>query len=92
MGEELPAEVPCNGHHGQSRGGGGGGDRDRSGDRVLDIYPLSCYYFGSKDSALAAEAGDFRDETPAESVERMKIKFVTLPRLRMFWFLGLQFS
>lgn len=43
-----------------------GGGRDHS--PVLDIYPLSCYYFGSKDVV------SFREETLADRVLRMKSK------------------
>lgn len=49
-------------NHMADNGGGGGGDQSR----VLDIYPLSSYYFGSKD-ALA-----FKDETLADRIQRMK--------------------
>ncbi|KAL2534317.1 Pre-mRNA cleavage factor Im 25 kDa subunit 1 [Abeliophyllum distichum] len=36
---------------------------------VLDIYPLSCYYFGSKDAV------PLRNETVADRVLRMKAKY-----------------
>lgn len=36
----------------------------------FDIYPLSGYYFGSKDAI------PFKDETLADRVQRMKSKFV----------------
>lgn len=44
----------------------GANDDDHS--RVVDIYPLSCYYFGTK------EAVAFGDETLADRVLRMKAK------------------
>ncbi|KAI6679687.1 hypothetical protein NL676_033568 [Syzygium grande] len=50
--------------HAAADGGGSGGGGDQG--RVLDIYPLSSYYFGSKD-ALA-----FKEETLADRVQRMK--------------------
>lgn len=37
---------------------------------VLDIYPLNHYYFGSK------EALRFKEETLADRVLRMKLKYV----------------
>jgi hypothetical protein len=37
--------------------------------RQLDIYPLSCYYFGSK------EAIPLKDETLADRVQRLKSKY-----------------
>ncbi|XP_041006161.1 pre-mRNA cleavage factor Im 25 kDa subunit 1 isoform X1 [Juglans microcarpa x Juglans regia] len=37
--------------------------------RVIDIFPLSCYYFGSK------EAAPFKDETLADRVQRMKSNY-----------------
>lgn len=51
------------------------GDRSSSGDssnHVLDIYPLSCYYFGSKDPLL------LKDETLADRILRMKSKSLSL--------------
>jgi hypothetical protein len=44
-----------------------GSDQNHGG--VIDIYPLSCYYFGSK------EAGPFKDETLADRTQRMKSKY-----------------
>lgn len=41
---------------------------DQSND-VIDIYPLSSYYFGSK------EASPFKDETLADRIQRMKFKY-----------------
>ncbi|XP_048133764.1 pre-mRNA cleavage factor Im 25 kDa subunit 1-like [Rhodamnia argentea] len=58
---EMQGDVTV---HDRTAGGGGGGGGDQS--RVLDIYPLSSYYFGSKD-ALA-----FKEETLADRVNRMK--------------------
>lgn len=49
---------------------GGGSDQSHG---VIDIYPLSCYYFGSK------EALPFKDETLADRIQRMKSKY-TLQR------------
>ena len=43
--------------------------RERSESLVIDIYPLSNYYFGSK------EAIPFKDETLADRVLRMKSKY-----------------
>lgn len=37
----------------------------------VDIYPLSCYYFGSKDAAIP-----FKDHSLADRLQRMKFKFV----------------
>lgn len=51
------------------------GDRSSSGDssnHVLDIYPLSCYYFGSKDPLL------LKEETLADRILRMKSKSLSL--------------
>lgn len=48
------------------------GDRSSSGDssnHVLDIYPLSCYYFGSKDPLL------LKEETLADRILRMKSNY-----------------
>ncbi|CAK9144151.1 unnamed protein product [Ilex paraguariensis] len=42
---------------------------DHSHSNVLNIYPLSCYYFGSK------EAVPFEDETIADRVHRMKSNY-----------------
>ncbi|XP_073150373.1 pre-mRNA cleavage factor Im 25 kDa subunit 1 isoform X5 [Henckelia pumila] len=42
---------------------------DHSGTEELDIYPLSCYYFGSR------EAVSVRNETVAERVLRMKANY-----------------
>ncbi|KAB1209371.1 Cleavage and polyadenylation specificity factor subunit 5 [Morella rubra] len=41
---------------------------DQSND-VIDIYPLSSYYFGSK------EASPFKDETLADRIQRMKFNY-----------------
>ncbi|KAL5572424.1 hypothetical protein UlMin_022021 [Ulmus minor] len=50
-----------------------GNGRENSSDQnrsfVLDIYPLSSYYFGSK------EALPFKDETLADRVQRMKSNY-----------------
>lgn len=55
MSDEMGASVPINGS-------------DRNG-YVVDIYPLSSYYFGSK------EAIPFKDETLYNRVLRMKSKY-----------------
>lgn len=44
----------------------GGSDQSHG---VIDIYPLSSYYFGSK------EALPFKDETLADRIQRMKSKY-----------------
>ncbi|KAL0405282.1 UNVERIFIED_CONTAM: Pre-cleavage factor Im subunit [Sesamum latifolium] len=41
-----------------------------SDSSVLDVYPLSCYYFGSRESV------PFKNETVADRVLRMKAKYV----------------
>ena len=48
-------------------------DHSGSGDhrKEVDIYPLSCYYFGSK------EAIAFKDETLSDRINRMKSKYLT---------------
>ncbi|XP_019192268.1 PREDICTED: pre-mRNA cleavage factor Im 25 kDa subunit 1 isoform X2 [Ipomoea nil] len=38
---------------------------------ALDIYPLNCYFFGSKDAVT------FKDETLADRVGRMKLNYDT---------------
>ncbi|KAL8498035.1 hypothetical protein ACS0TY_021392 [Phlomoides rotata] len=43
--------------------------RDTSSSSVLDIYPLSCYYFGSKESVA------LKSETVADRVLRMKANY-----------------
>lgn len=42
----------------------------QSQSRVIDIYPLSSYYFGSK------EALHFKEETLADRTQRMKSKYL----------------
>ncbi|MQL98511.1 hypothetical protein Taro_031225 [Colocasia esculenta] len=49
---------------GSPRAGGGG-----SGNSVVDIYPLSRYYFGSK------QAAPEKDGTPADRVQRLKSNY-----------------
>ncbi|OMO67246.1 hypothetical protein CCACVL1_20676 [Corchorus capsularis] len=46
-------------------------DQSSSGDnrKEVDIYPLSCYYFGSKEAIV------FKDETLSDRVKRMKSNF-----------------
>lgn len=58
----------------------GGSDQSHG---VIDIYPLSCYYFGSK------EALPFKDETLADRIQRMKSKYTYNLSLTMFAQLGL---
>ncbi|KAG8657084.1 pre-mRNA cleavage factor Im 25 kDa subunit 1 [Manihot esculenta] len=54
-------QMFLNNHHESSRDQG----------FVIDIYPLSSYYFGSKDPL------PFRDETLADRVQRMKLNYQT---------------
>ncbi|XVE70650.1 hypothetical protein DITRI_Ditri10aG0088200 [Diplodiscus trichospermus] len=48
---------------------------DRSGSvdhrQELDIYPLSCYYFGSKEAIV------FKEETLSDRINRMKSNYAT---------------
>ncbi|XP_059284090.1 pre-mRNA cleavage factor Im 25 kDa subunit 1 [Lycium ferocissimum] len=44
---------------------------DENSANVLDIYPLSYYYFGSK------EALHFKEETLAERIQRLKLNYNT---------------
>ncbi|GKV11983.1 hypothetical protein SLEP1_g23189 [Rubroshorea leprosula] len=60
MGDERGGEAV----DGNSSSGVGGNQR-----QVVDIYPLGCYYFGSK------EAIPFKDETLSDRVERMKSNY-----------------
>ena len=48
-------------------------DHCSSGDhrKEVDIYPLSCYYFGSKEAIV------FKDETLSDRINRMKSKYFT---------------
>ena len=48
-------------------------DHSGSGDhrKEVDIYPLSCYYFGSKEAIV------FKDETLSDRINRMKSKYFT---------------
>lgn len=70
MGEEVG--IFSDGH-------ANSGDRTRthnqsqSQSRVIDIYPLSSYYFGSK------EALHFKEETLADRTQRLKSKYFLLP-------------
>ncbi|XWS17448.1 hypothetical protein CRYUN_Cryun33cG0068700 [Craigia yunnanensis] len=47
-------------------------DHSSSGDhrKEIDIYPLSCYYFGSKETIV------FKDETLSDRISRMKSNYV----------------
>ncbi|XVE97944.1 hypothetical protein REPUB_Repub03eG0062600 [Reevesia pubescens] len=47
-------------------------DHNSSGDhrKELDIYPLGCYYFGSKEAIV------FKDETLSDRINRMKSNYV----------------
>lgn len=48
-----------------------GETNDEDDERLeVDIYPLSCYYFGSKDAI------PFKDHSLADRLQRMKFKFV----------------
>ncbi|KAJ7955930.1 Pre-mRNA cleavage factor Im subunit like [Quillaja saponaria] len=60
MGEEVGIVAMNNNHHEN-------GSDDQS--TVLDIYPLSSYYFGSK------EAIPFKEETLADRTQRMKSNY-----------------
>lgn len=62
MGEEAEGSVRVS----DSNGGDHTLNDDQS--RQLDIYPLSCYYFGSK------EAIPFKDETLDDRVQRLNSK------------------
>ena len=62
----IKVEFAANGNGRESNGNGDGGEQ--SGSLVLDIYPLSSYYFGSK------EAIPLRDETLADRFQRIKSK------------------
>ncbi|KAI4377059.1 hypothetical protein MLD38_014750 [Melastoma candidum] len=66
----MRGEVPCNGVHDHRHPIAG--RREGDGDPMLDIYPLSCYYFGSKDATATVAA---RDETPSGRAERMRINY-----------------
>ncbi|PON84455.1 Cleavage/polyadenylation specificity factor subunit [Trema orientale] len=59
--------------NGNGNGNGNGRESSREGSEteslVIDIYPLSSYYFGSK------EAIPFKDETLADRVRRMKSNY-----------------
>lgn len=50
----------------------GGHSLNPSSSNALDIYPLSCYYFGSRDS------GSLKSETVADRLLRMKAKYVSI--------------
>lgn len=50
----------------------GGHSLNPSSSNALDIYPLSCYYFGSIDS------GSLKSETVADRLLRMKAKYVSI--------------
>lgn len=63
MSDEMGAPVPINGNVNSNDNGS-----DRS-SYVVDIYPLSSYYFGSK------EAIPFKDETLYNRVLRMKSNY-----------------
>ncbi|KAK3438853.1 hypothetical protein EUGRSUZ_C03406 [Eucalyptus grandis] len=63
-GEKMQGEEVTVRNRAAAGGGGDGGGDDQA--RAMDIYPLSSYYFGSKD-ALA-----LREETLADRVQRMK--------------------
>lgn len=50
----------------------GGDSMNPSSSRELDIYPLSCYYFGSIDSV------SLKSETAADRLLRMKAKYASI--------------
>ncbi|WCJ42731.1 Cleavage and polyadenylation specificity factor subunit 5 [Euphorbia peplus] len=52
-----------------SRNDNNSSSMDNEGNFVIDIYPLSSYYFGSKDAL------PFRDETLADRVRRIKSSY-----------------
>lgn len=53
--------------------GDGSGENYYDGNNyVVDIYPLNRYYFGSK------EAVPFKDESAADRLLRMKLKYVSV--------------
>ena len=62
-------------------------DHSSSGDhrKEVDIYPLSCYYFGSKEAIV------FKDETLSDRINRMKSKYSTTS-LFFFLFFHVKFS
>ncbi|WOL02994.1 hypothetical protein Cni_G11714 [Canna indica] len=47
----------------------GGGSGSGAGSNVVVIYPLSCYYFGSKDAIID------KDESVADRIQRMKTNY-----------------
>ncbi|CAI0387408.1 unnamed protein product, partial [Linum tenue] len=65
MGRPFFSDMAAAGTNG--RGDDGGGDQATS--PVVDIYPLSSYYFGSKDAL------PFKDETLADRLYRMKSNY-----------------
>lgn len=50
----------------------GGESLNPSSSKALDIYPLSCYYFGSRDFV------SLKSETAADRLLRMKAKYVSI--------------
>lgn len=52
----------------------------------IDIYPLSNYFFGSKEALL------FKDETLADRVQRMKSKYIDSIHFNLFRWLYCEFS
>lgn len=100
MGEEVTVtEANANAlfhrrhHNNRENRGSHDDDDDDDGDgddvrRVLplevDIYPLSCYYFGSKDAI------PFKDHSFPDRLQRIKSKFVFFSFLSFFLF-SLQF-
>lgn len=47
------------------------GSNESRGPELLDLYPLSCYYFGSK------EAAPFKDESSPDRLEKMKSNYAS---------------
>ncbi|KAF5748456.1 CFIM-25 isoform 1 [Tripterygium wilfordii] len=69
MADESAMAVPVMVNHSNSIANHENGldHRPQSSVSVIDIYPLSCYYFGSK------EALPFKEETLADRVRRLKL-------------------
>lgn len=80
MGEEVSESlvnltvarngVIVNDHNRQIENNGGSDDDDDDQSLELEIYPLSCYYFGAKDAI------PFKHNTLPDHLHRMKSKFV----------------
>lgn len=55
------------------------------GRKEVDIYPLSCYYFGSKEAIV------FKDETVPDRITRMKSKYFFFPHIFIYMFIWFAF-